>query len=115
MAGVFPFDVEVCGSPQGHGYSELCVDKPNPFFPAGTLRGHEFHYSRILPCEETVSTACVVNRGAGCFDKRELVTTRNVVATYTHLHALASPEWAPGIVNAARCHGSSGRTAGTTK
>jgi cobyrinic acid a,c-diamide synthase len=103
MAGVFPFDIEVFGFPQGHGYSELGVDRPNPFFPVGlVLRGHEFHYSRILACEETVSTACVVNRGAGCFDKREFVTTRNVVATYTHLHALASPEWATGMVNAAR-------------
>jgi len=103
MAGVFPFDVEVCSAPQGHGYSELRVDRPNPFFPAGLiLRGHEFHYSRILPREDTVSTACVVNRGAGCFDEREFVTTGNVVATYTHLHALASPEWASGIVNAAR-------------
>ena len=103
MAGVFPFDVEVCGSPQGHGYSELRVDRPHPFFPVGlALRGHEFHYSRILPCEETVATACVVHRGAGCLDKREFVTSRNVVATYTHLHALASPEWATGIVNAAR-------------
>jgi cobyrinic acid a,c-diamide synthase len=103
MAGVFPFDVEVCGSSQGHGYSELRVDKPNPFLPAGlTLRGHEFHYSRVLPCGETVPTACVVDRGVGCFDKREFVMTGNVVATYTHLHALASPEWATGIVNAAR-------------
>jgi len=32
----------------GHGYSELHVDQPNPFFPTGlVLHGHEFHYSRI--------------------------------------------------------------------
>jgi len=103
MAGVFPFDVEVCDSPQGHGYSTLCVDRKNPFFPVGvTLRGHEFHYSRILPCAETVPTACAVERGAGCFDGREFVMTKNVVATYTHLHAIASPEWAPVLVNAAQ-------------
>jgi cobyrinic acid a,c-diamide synthase len=103
MAAVFPFDVEACDSPQGHGYSELRVVEPNPFFPAGaTLRGHEFHYSRTLPCQQAVSTACVVERGTGCFDKREFVMTKNVVATYTHLHALASPEWALGMVNAAK-------------
>jgi cobyrinic acid a,c-diamide synthase len=103
MAKVFPFDVEICDSPQGHGYSELRVDQPNPFFPVGSiLRGHEFHYSRIVRGEEAVSTACVVNRGSGCFEKREFVTVNNVVATYTHLHAVASPEWAVSMMNAAR-------------
>lgn len=103
LAGVFPFDVEVCDSLQGHGYSELRVDRPNPFFPVGlTLHGHEFHYSRILSGEEALSTACAVDRGTGCFEKREFVMTNNVVVTYTHLHALASPEWAVGMVNAAR-------------
>ena len=105
MAGVFPFDIEVCDSPQGHGYTTLRADTPNSFFPLGlTLRGHEFHYSRILPSAETLPTACSVERGAGCFDRREFVmaNNNNVMATYTHLHAIASPEWAAGLVNAAR-------------
>jgi len=103
MAAVFPFDVEVCDSPQGHGYSELRVIASNPFFPTGTtLRGHEFHYSRIIPCVETISTACLVERGTGCLDQREFVMTNNVVATYTHLHAVGTPEWAAGVVNAAQ-------------
>jgi cobyrinic acid a,c-diamide synthase len=103
MAAVFPFDVEVCDSPQGHGYSELRVDRPNPFFPVGlSLRGHEFHYSRIAPGGEALSTACIVERGTGCLDRRDFVMTNNVVAAYTHLHALASPEWTSGMVNAAR-------------
>jgi len=109
MAGVFPFDVEICDSPQGHGYSTLRVDAPNPFFPTGiTLHGHEFHYSRILPSAETVPTACAVDRGAGCFDKRDFVTTNNVVASYTHLHSIASPEWTSGMVNAATRFASQG-------
>lgn len=103
MAGVFPIEVEFCESPQGHGYTELRVDRPNPFLPIGlSLHGHEFHYSRILRGEETVSTACAVDRGAGCFNKRDFLVTNNVIATYTHLHALASPEWSAGILNAAR-------------
>jgi cobyrinic acid a,c-diamide synthase len=103
MAGVLPFDIDVCNMPQGHGYSELRVDGPNPFFPAGlVLRGHEFHYSRISLKDEPVDTACKVLRGAGCFQKRDLVITRNVMAGYTHLHALATPEWARGFLDAAR-------------
>jgi len=103
MAGVFPVDIEVCNTPQGHGYSELRVDRPNPFFPAGiVLRGHEFHYSRILLRDEPVDTACEVLRGGGCFQKRDLVIARNVMAGYTHLHALATREWAKGFMDAAR-------------
>ncbi|MCX7671421.1 MAG: cobyrinic acid a,c-diamide synthase, partial [Anaerolineae bacterium] len=37
MAGVFPFDVEMTGRPQGHGYVEAVVDAANPFFPVGTV------------------------------------------------------------------------------
>jgi len=103
MADVFPFSVEVSKTPQGHGYSELQVDARNPFFPVGlVLRGHEFHYSRIRSWDETVSTASAVIRGTGCFRNRDSVITGNVLASFTHLHALATPEWAEGVMNAAR-------------
>ena len=103
MAGVLPFAVEVCATPQGHGYSELLVDAANPFFPPGTrIRGHEFHYSRIVPERELPETACAVLRGTGCFARRDAVIANNVWASYTHLHALATPEWAAGFLAAAR-------------
>jgi cobyrinic acid a,c-diamide synthase len=103
MANVFPFDVEVSDTAQGHGYSELQVDTPNPFFSVGTtLRGHEFHYSRIAPQSEWAATACEVRRGTGCFRGRDAALRRNVWASYTHLHALATPEWARGVVEAGR-------------
>ena len=103
MANLFPFEVEVSDTAHGHGYCELKVDKENPFFPVGTqLRGHEFHYSRIAPQSDWPATACEVRRGAGCFDGRDGALMKNVWASYTHLHALASPEWAKGLVVAAQ-------------
>ena len=103
MAGVLPFGVEVLARPQGHGYAELAVDRPNPFFPEGqTLRGHEFHYSRIIPDGDLPPTAGAVRRGVGCYQRRDGVIVGHVWAGYTHLHALATPEWAQGLVNAAR-------------
>ncbi|MCP4249235.1 MAG: cobyrinic acid a,c-diamide synthase, partial [bacterium] len=46
MAGVFPIDLEMHEKPVGHGYTEVHVDAPNPFYPVGTtIRGHEFHYT----------------------------------------------------------------------
>ena len=103
MAGILPFEVEVCAKPQGHGYTVLSVDTPNPFFPQGLmLKGHEFHYSRILPGSDLPNTACAVRRGVGCYHGRDGVITGNLWASYTHLHALATPEWARGLLNAAQ-------------
>ncbi len=103
MAGVLPFEVEVMPRPQGHGYALLTVDGPNPFFSQGTrLRGHEFHYSQVVLWGEPPPTACAVERGTGCFPGRDAVVAGNVWASYTHLHALATPEWADGLVAAAR-------------
>ena len=102
MAGVLPFEVEVLARPQGHGYTTLRVDRPNPFLPVGAeLRGHEFHYSRIAEGERP-ETACAVLRGAGCYDCRDGVIKGSVWAGYTHLHATGTPEWAPALVRAAQ-------------
>lgn len=103
MSGVLPFEVEVCDRPQGHGYIELTVDCPNPYYPVGTkIRGHEFHYSRIIPAHSSVATACAVRRGTGSFKGRDAVLVGNVWASYTHVHAEATPEWADGFLRAAR-------------
>jgi len=102
MAGVLPVDVEVFATPQGHGYCELNVDTPNPFLPLGaSLRGHEFHYSRIVNDPGKLETACATTRGVGCGSGRDFIVSGNVMAGYTHLHAAASPEWAEGILRAA--------------
>jgi len=101
----------VCATPQGHGYAELQVDRPNAFFPEGSsLKGHEFHYSRILLDGAQPPTAFSVMRGAGCFAGRDGVVAGNVLASYVHLHAAASPEWVTGLLEAARRH-AAGRTA----
>lgn len=103
MAGVLPFEVEVLPAAQGHGYTELCVDQPNPFFAPGTvIRGHEFHYSRISTEGRLPDTACAVQRGTGCGYGRDGLVQGNVWASYTHLHALGTPEWACGLLTAAK-------------
>jgi cobyrinic acid a,c-diamide synthase len=115
MAGVLPFRVEVCRKPQGHGYTELAVDSANPIFPTGLiLRGHEFHYSRILPGSQTPYSACAVRRGTGCYHGRDGIVVGNVWASYTHLHALGAPEWVVGLITAARRFRSADRRKNTT-
>ncbi len=103
MAGVLPFEVEVGRRPQGHGYADLQVDRPNPFYrPGVTLKGHEFHYSRVVGDSGLPPTSCAVRRGSGCYQGRDGITAGSVWASYTHVHSLATPEWSAGMLAAAR-------------
>jgi cobyrinic acid a,c-diamide synthase len=116
MAGVFPIDVEVLAKPQGHGYTELRVDASNPLFQQGiVLRGHEFHYSRMVAPRDGIETACAVERGTGCGGGRDFLVTRKTMAGYTHLHAAGCPEWAWGLVEAARTFMQTGACSETVK
>lgn len=115
MVGLFPYDFVMGNKPQGHGYTILEVAHPNPYFPPGTvLKGHEFHYSRMVPDPgPQESMAFRVTRGAGIGGLREGLVYQNVLATYTHLHALGSPQWAPALVQRARRHRQEMRPAGS--
>ena len=104
MASVFPVDVEVKAKPAGHGYCVVRVDQANPFFDRGTqLRGHEFHYSTVIE-QDGAATAYAVERGVGCFDKRDGLVYKNVLASYAHLHALGARQWSRGFVRRALRH-----------
>src|SRR5664280_832899 len=103
MAGVFPLRFVVDGKPQGHGYTILEVDTPNPYLPTGeVLHGHEFHYSRILDGEEKgFAFAFNVRRGQGIHGQKDGLCYKNVLATYSHLHATGAKGWAKAILEQA--------------
>ncbi|MEJ2224526.1 MAG: cobyrinate a,c-diamide synthase [Syntrophobacterales bacterium] len=106
MVGLLPHDFLMGQSPQGHGYTVLEVEGTNPYFPSGTcLKGHEFHYSRMQPEPGPEATLVFrVTRGAGICGHRDGFVYKNVLATYTHLHALGAPDWAPALIRQAREH-----------
>jgi cobyrinic acid a,c-diamide synthase len=63
------------------------------------LKGHEFHYSRILRVgEDDAYFAYRVKRGVGIDGGRDGLCRKNVLATYTHLHALGTEGWAEALV-----------------
>jgi len=102
MAGALPIRTAVEPKPQGHGYAEVVVDRDNPFFPVGTeLRGHEFHYSRVIE-DGGVGSAFKLLRGAGALAGRDGLYSLNVFASYVHLHSLGENIWAESLVNSAR-------------
>ncbi len=105
MAGVLDLELALDERPAGHGYVALEVTGDNPFFPLGLqLRGHEFHYSRVVG-GGPLRTAFSLSRGAGCGEGRDGIVFKNVLAGYTHLHALGAPQWAPAVVAAAERFG----------
>jgi cobyrinic acid a,c-diamide synthase len=104
MVGIFPMSFSLENKPQAHGYTVVQVDRSNPFYAKGaTLKGHEFHYSKVLECarREGVHYAFRMVRGNGIVDGMDGVYYKNALATYTHIHAYGTPEWAKGLVRRA--------------
>ncbi|HET6513611.1 MAG TPA: cobyrinate a,c-diamide synthase [Thermodesulfovibrionales bacterium] len=108
MAGIFPLVFSLERKPQAHGYSIAEVVNENPFYAKGTvLRGHEFHYSKPLYGADDragVTYAFRMKRGHGMRDTMDGICFKNVLATYTHLHALGAREWVEGMIRQAAAH-----------
>ncbi|RPI86028.1 MAG: hydrogenobyrinic acid a,c-diamide synthase (glutamine-hydrolyzing) [Chloroflexi bacterium] len=117
MVGVFPFDVEMTERPQGHGYVLAEVSDPNQVSssnnaeldglflpPQAVIRGHEFHHSRLVNWDGQIPAEYQLLRGSGLGKGRDGLRYKNVLASYTHLHAGGSPGWAPALVNRARIY-----------
>jgi cobyrinic acid a,c-diamide synthase len=105
MTSVLPADFMLEKRPQAHGYTVLEIDAPNPFFETGSrLTGHEFHYSHIVNLQDLPGMAFSLKRGKGIDGKRDGIVYKNVLATYTHLHAAGAPQWAEALVRAARSY-----------
>ncbi|MDP6777698.1 MAG: cobyrinic acid a,c-diamide synthase, partial [Candidatus Latescibacteria bacterium] len=103
MTGALPVVFAFGEKPQGHGYAVLETVENNPFFPiGGILRGHEFHYTYMQSStSDDLTFAFRVQRGCGFGHERDGLCRHNVLASYTHLHALGVESWAPAIVRAA--------------
>lgn len=116
MSEVLPLEFELHKRPRGHGYTNIVVDIENPFFPIGTrLKGHEFHYSAVkTEGSDSIHTAFKLERGTGILNGRDGVIYKNVIATYTHLHALGSPEWVDAVINRGRVYNSQKLSSGST-
>ena len=100
MAGVLPIVFDFSKKPRGHGYTIISVENENPYFKSGMeIRGHEFHYSRVLKWGgDDKDLVFRMIRGKGIHNDRDGICYKNVLATYSHTHALGTPEWAKLMV-----------------
>jgi cobyrinic acid a,c-diamide synthase len=104
MAGIFPVVFGLEKSPQAHGYTVVEISRRNPFYERGiVLRGHEFHYSRVIDYRHKhgVTFSFKMKRGQGLIEAKDGICYKNVLATYTHLHAYGAPQWADGLIQRA--------------
>jgi cobyrinic acid a,c-diamide synthase len=106
MAGVLPVVFGFSKKPQGHGYTVVSVEHENPYYKIGSeIKGHEFHYSKVLKWRGTDRDLTFgMKRGSGFFNKRDGVCYKNVLATYTHIHALGTTSWAGALVRNAMAY-----------
>ncbi|CAB1056579.1 Protein similar to cobyrinic acid a,c-diamide synthetase clustered with dissimilatory sulfite reductase [Olavius sp. associated proteobacterium Delta 1] len=100
MVGILPVTFDFFNQPQGHGYTIVKVEGQNPYYEVGSeIRGHEFHYSRVSKRDSQKSDLVFrMQRGAGIENDRDGILYKNVLATYTHVHALGTPGWAPALI-----------------
>lgn len=103
MTGIYDIIFEMHTKPVAHGYTEAIVDSDNPFYPVETvIRGHEFHYSSVSGNLERCKYSFTMKRGKGIFEKKDGIVYKNCLATYTHIHALGTNEWAKGMIRKAK-------------
>ena len=100
LIGVFPARFGLHRKPQAHGYTEITVSGKNPFYKEGErIKGHEFRYSQILSWQGAKADLVFeMQRGVGFMGNRDGLVYRNVLALYTHIHALSTPQWAGNFV-----------------
>ena len=100
MVGILPLTFDFYKRPQGHGYTIIKVERNNPYYDVGSeIRGHEFHYSRVSKWDNRSGELVFrMQRGAGIDKDRDGFLYKNVLATYTHVHAIGTPDWAPALI-----------------
>lgn len=105
MVGAIPADVEFQKKPIGKGYVEIRTVPGRGWFNSDQLiKGHEFHYSRLVNLGSEIEYEYRMKRGAGVDRANDGIIYRNVIAAYSHIHAGVVPEWADQFVDAALRH-----------
>ena len=102
MARVLPLTMEMTDKLVHFGYATIELTRDCLLGRSGTIiRGHSFHYSRIVN-EASLPTAYAVKYSLSGREENEGYLLGNVLASYIHLHFRAAPSIAEHLINAAR-------------
>lgn len=101
LAGVLPFAMEMTEKLVKFGYATVEITRDCLLGKRGaSMRGHSFHYSRMLNAPAT-ETSYTVRYSLSGVEEEEGFTLGQVLASYVHVHFRAAPEIAPSFVAAA--------------
>lgn len=98
MAGIFDARADFVNKRHGPTYVIEEALPNNPLFD-GTVRGHEYHYSEIVPSKAEYCFS--MKRGLGIADGMDGLVSRNSMGTYMHQHSLSMQDWAGGLIGTA--------------
>ncbi|NYT02450.1 MAG: cobyrinate a,c-diamide synthase [Methanosarcinales archaeon] len=91
MAGILPATTIMTKKLQALGYVEAEAVAHNPVAAVGsTLRGHEFHYSRV-EVDRDANFAYRLRRGKGIMEGRDGLVEHNSLGGYLHAHFYSHP------------------------
>lgn len=102
MVGLFPAEAVMRKPGLTLGYREVEIVQPCLLgSPGTTVRGHEFHYSSLVP-RAALEYACAVTDARGHARPPDGLCRGNTVALYAHLHFGSQPGLARALVASAR-------------
>ncbi len=105
MAGCFPLDFEMNPQLRSLGYREVTLTERSLLGPKGrTLRGHEFHYSKISGQQNALKNIYRVTTRAGLEKPVEGFQINRCLGSYAHLHMGSNTEAARAFVFACRTY-----------
>jgi cobyrinic acid a,c-diamide synthase len=83
------------------GYREITLTKDTLIGPSGqTMRGHEFHYSKLRKSKTETDTVYRLTDRVGVDKPPEGYFTNRTLGSYTHLHFGSQPQIAAHFVGA---------------
>jgi len=102
MVGAIGADVVMHARPVGRGYVELEPTGNAPWCaassPGARIRAHEFHHSALQNIDPQLQFAYRVVRGHGIDGRHDGLVRHNLIASYSHLHAVGDCRWAQAFV-----------------
>jgi len=102
MVGLFPAETVMRKSGLVLGYRTLECSQSCILGASGnTARGHEFHYSTLVP-KGDLQYACALRDAQGERKGSDGLVVGNVLALYAHLHFASRPQIAKSLVSAVR-------------
>jgi cobyrinic acid a,c-diamide synthase len=104
MTGCFSFSTRMLQRLKTLGYREITLKKNTILGPAGQkIRGHEFHYSEIIPPAAVPDVYAVTSR-FGESETEEGFQVNNTLGSYIHLHFGSQPNAAAAFVRSCLRH-----------